>query len=88
MNSTKEKLHRIIFGVDTLPGRIFDIVLLILILASITILMLDSVQELNAKWGTTFKILIGLSPGYSRLNTLFASGLLKKEARTSLVLSD
>ncbi|MDH4090903.1 MAG: ion transporter [Cyclobacteriaceae bacterium] len=55
MKSFKKKLHRIIFGVDTAAGKGFDIVLLILIIASITILMLESVQEINIRWSATFK---------------------------------
>lgn len=54
MSSTKQKIHRIIFGVGTPAGRAFDIVLLILIIASITILMLESVQGINSKWAGLF----------------------------------
>ncbi|MDZ4714803.1 MAG: ion transporter [Cytophagales bacterium] len=55
--SFKEQAHRIIFGVETNAGRAFDIILLVLILASITILMLDSVREFNRDWGATFIVL-------------------------------
>jgi voltage-gated potassium channel len=55
MKTLKEKIHRIIFGVDTPAGRVFDVVLLILILGSITILMLESVEPLNNAWGFVFK---------------------------------
>ncbi len=55
MKSFKQTLHRIIFGVDTPAGKGFDIVLLLLILSSITILMLESVQDVNVKWAATFK---------------------------------
>lgn len=44
-------MHQIIFGVDTIAGKIFDHVLLILILASIMVLMLESVVEVSNKWG-------------------------------------
>jgi voltage-gated potassium channel len=57
MDRLKEKLQRIIFGVDTPAGRAFDVALLILIIASITILMLESVQEINTKWAWLFKYL-------------------------------
>lgn len=53
MNQLREKIYQIIFGVDTPAGKGFDIILLILILSSITILMLETVQELN-KWAPTF----------------------------------
>ena len=51
MKKHKERLHQIIFGVDTTAGKIFDHVLLILILASIVVLMLESVVEVSNKWG-------------------------------------
>ena len=54
MTTTKEKLHRIIFGVDTPEGRAFDIAVLVLILASITILMLESIEGIKARWGGVF----------------------------------
>jgi voltage-gated potassium channel len=54
MQSTKQKLHRIIFGVDTPAGKGFDVALLILIVASITILMLESVREINQEWAALF----------------------------------
>jgi voltage-gated potassium channel len=54
LNSTRQKIHRIIFGVDTPAGRGFDIVLLMLIIASITILMLESVEGINLKWAGLF----------------------------------
>jgi voltage-gated potassium channel len=57
MKTLKERLHRIIFGVDTSAGRAFDIVLLVLILASICFLMLETVEEFRSKWSATFKAL-------------------------------
>ena len=55
MEPFRQRLHRIIFGVDTAAGKGFDIVLLALIITSITILMLESVEGVNKNWAGTFK---------------------------------
>ncbi|AXG70987.1 cyclic nucleotide-gated potassium channel [Kordia sp. SMS9] len=49
--SWKSKLHEIIYEADTPAGKLFDIVLLILILASIALVMLESVDEFRLKHG-------------------------------------
>jgi voltage-gated potassium channel len=58
----KEKLFRIVFGTDTRAGRIFDQILLVLIILSVLVAMIDSVpawydslhSELYAiEWGFT-----------------------------------
>ena len=47
----KAKLHEIIYEADTPAGKLFDVVLLILILASILLVMLESVTEFADKHG-------------------------------------
>ena len=44
-------LHEVIYEADTPAGRAFDIVLLITILASVLVIMLDSVAELHERFG-------------------------------------
>ena len=44
------KLHEIIYEADTPMGKLFDIVLLLLILLSIALVMLESVQEIDVKY--------------------------------------
>ena len=44
------KLHEIIYEADTPAGKIFDVVLLIAILASIVFVMLETVQEFDQKY--------------------------------------
>lgn len=60
--TTKEKLNAIIFGTDTKAGKLFDIVLLWLILISILVVVAESMPELGlrfphffeyAEWGFT-----------------------------------
>lgn len=48
--SWKEKLHTIIYEADTPAGKWFDIVLLWTILASIAIVMLESVKSIDEKY--------------------------------------
>jgi voltage-gated potassium channel len=47
----------VIFENDTRAGRRFDVWLLIAILASVLIVMLDSVQAISARYGTLFDVL-------------------------------
>ena len=56
INPKREKLHEVIFEADTKNGKLFDIVLLIAILASVIIVILESVPEYNDKYGLFFKI--------------------------------
>ncbi|MDG5491725.1 ion transporter [Psychroserpens sp. SPM9] len=46
----KDKLHEIIYEADTPAGKLFDIVLLIFILASIALVMLESVEHIDRKY--------------------------------------
>jgi len=46
----KSKLHEIIYEADTPAGKLFDVVLLIFILASIILVMLESVKSIDAKY--------------------------------------
>ena len=46
------KLYTIIFEADTRAGRLFDLALIWLILASVGVVVLDSFEALHARWGT------------------------------------
>ncbi len=46
----KSKLHEIIYEADTPSGKLFDVVLLIAILASIVLVMLESVSSFDNKY--------------------------------------
>lgn len=48
----KDKLHRIIFESDTKAGKLFDIVLIWMILLSVFVVCLESVSEINLKYNT------------------------------------
>jgi voltage-gated potassium channel len=47
--SWKHRLHEIIYEADTKAGKIFDVVLLVAILASVLLVMLESVESFDAK---------------------------------------
>jgi len=53
----KERLYRIIFETETAAGKRFDVWLLWLILASVIVAMLDSVQSIHEHLKTEFYIL-------------------------------
>lgn len=52
----KQKLHEIIYEADTPAGKLFDVVLLIVIILSIVLVMLESVKSINAKYFEEFYI--------------------------------
>ncbi len=56
-NPRREKLWRVIFLSDTRAGRLFDIILIVLILLSVLTLMLDSVSELSGPHRALFRSL-------------------------------
>ena len=65
--SWKPRLRRIIFESDTPAGKAFDVILIWAIVASIFIVLLDSVDALHTKYGVLFK---WLEWGFTILFTL------------------
>lgn len=55
-NNWKEKLHEIIYEADTPAGKWFDIILLFLILASIAVVMLESVSHIGNSYAFELSI--------------------------------
>jgi len=55
--SVREKLHEVIFEADTKDGKLFDVILLIAILASVIIVILESVPAYHAEYGEFFIVL-------------------------------
>lgn len=53
----RDRLHEVIYESNTPAGRVFDISLLFLILASILIVILDSMEGWRTDYGNTFNIL-------------------------------
>lgn len=56
MKKIKEKLYEIIFEADTWGGKLFDIVLLIIIILSIGLVMLESVKDIRVNNRQLLKI--------------------------------
>ena len=56
MNRFRLKVHEIIFEADTLLGKIFDILLLVMILLSVGVVMLESVEGYRLEWFWIFDI--------------------------------
>lgn len=54
--SLKFKLHEIIYEADTKAGKFFDVILLIIILASILFVMLESVDSIDKSYGVILDI--------------------------------
>ena len=50
----RKKLYEIIFKADTPPGKVFDVVLIICILASVGVVMLDSVDTISEQYHGLF----------------------------------
>lgn len=63
----RERLHEIVFRSDTRAGQLFDLVLLVAILASVLAVMLESVVEIRAQHAAT---LSAVEWGFTALFTL------------------
>jgi len=50
-NRFRQWLHEIIFEADTAGGKLFDVLLIVSIVASVVLVMLDSVADINAAYG-------------------------------------
>ena len=50
-NQLRTKLHEIIFEADTPAGKVFDVLLMVSILASVVMVMLDSVGSIQQSYG-------------------------------------
>ena len=81
-NSFRERLHEIIFEAETPQGKLFDVILLGMILLSILVLMLETVPAYQARWQDEFKILDWTFTLFSRLNT--CSGCIVSTARKNM----
>jgi len=53
----RARLFRIIFESDTRAGLLFDQALIVLILVSLAVVVADSVESLQARWGGVFEVL-------------------------------
>lgn len=56
-SALQHTLHEIIFEADSFSGKLFDVLLIVSILASVGVVMLDSVDSLQAKYGRIFLVI-------------------------------
>jgi voltage-gated potassium channel len=49
----RRRVHEVVFEAETLPGKVFDIILIILILASVASVMLESIRSIREQYGLT-----------------------------------
>ena len=56
MRNIQRKIHEIIFEADTPLGKLFDVLLLIMILLSVIVVMLESVESYRFSFGKYFDI--------------------------------
>lgn len=54
---SRRRLYQVIFEHDTAPGRAFDVALLVVILASVAAVMLESVREIADQHGAVLRVL-------------------------------
>lgn len=57
LGDLRARLHEIIFEADTAEGRLFDVVLLVMITSSVVVVMLESVTSVRARVGSTLRAL-------------------------------
>lgn len=62
----RQRWHEVIFGHETRAGRNFDVLLIIVIVASVGVAMADTVPELHARYGPIF---LALEWGFTLLFT-------------------
>jgi voltage-gated potassium channel len=66
-NRWREPLHQVVFEADTVAGKVFDVMVLFFILLSTLIVILESIHELQARYGPTF---VALEWGFTILFTV------------------
>jgi len=57
ISGVRARIHEIIFEADTPAGKLFDVLLIVSILLSITVVMLDSISPLRDTYGSLFNYL-------------------------------
>jgi voltage-gated potassium channel len=57
LSPLQRRLYRVIFQADSVPGRLFDIFLLIAIILSVLVIMLESVKSIYAEYGQILRTL-------------------------------
>lgn len=80
----RRQVHVVIFESDTRAGRVFDLLLLTLILASVVVVTLDSVASLNARHGELFNALEWMFTGVFAIEYLLRLVCVRQPRRYAL----
>lgn len=80
----KQRLYQIIFEADSRSGKLFDVMLLLTILASISVVMLESVQEIRTDYGPTLRVLEWVFTGLFSLEYLLRLYCVRHPSRYAL----
>jgi voltage-gated potassium channel len=67
MGEIKEKIRSVIFEANTVAGKVFDVLLIVLILLSVLAVSLDSVTSISQKYGD---VLLAIEWGFTVLFTV------------------
>ncbi|MDZ4844528.1 MAG: ion transporter [Chitinophagales bacterium] len=67
MNPFKIRINSVIFGTDTPAGKLFDVVLLWMIVLSILVVMLESVQGIRTRFVTELHVIEWIFTGFFTL---------------------
>lgn len=70
LNILRQRIHIIIYGTDTAAGRLFDLILLGLILLSVFLVMLETVKGFDAKYHELLILLEWIITGFFTLEYL------------------
>jgi voltage-gated potassium channel len=81
MEKVKEKLYEIIFEADTRAGKIFDVVLLSIILISVILVMLESVPGIRKNYHDNLVLLEWIITGIFTLEYILRILIVKKPWR-------
>lgn len=79
--SLRRKLFIIIFGTHTPAGRLFDLILLVLILVSVAAVMLESVSYIQHRFGFTLRVIEWVVTFFFTVEYIARIMVVKKPAR-------
>lgn len=81
MNKTKDKLYEIIFEADTPAGKMFDLVLLVVIFISVVLVMLESVPSIRGQYQGLLRMLEWIITGIFTVEYVLRIIIIKKAVR-------
>lgn len=81
MSNTKQKLYEIIFEADTPAGKLFDIVLLLVILISVALVMLESVPGIRSEHQDLLRLLEWIITGIFTAEYILRILIIQKPIR-------